>query len=186
MIRRTATGLLIVLALLAAAAPLAQADALSVVQDAYTATGSVPPCQFSSSLLVEALKQAPTYDTEYTDISQAIQTALSERAAGACGGAASGVHVAGGHGTVPPGLRGLRVPAAVTGPGDGAIPAPLLIVLGLAAACAAVGIAYAAGRARGWDPLWARTTRHAFGDAEFHLGLRWENLRDRLPPRARR
>jgi len=55
------------------------------VLQVYERAGSIPPCTFSSPELEDALKGVDSYGAQYfADFTQAIQDALSARAAGAC------------------------------------------------------------------------------------------------------
>jgi hypothetical protein len=111
--------------------------AYQAVLRVYELQGTVPACQFSAGELEQALKGVDTYGAQYfADFTQAIQSALSARAAGACAGAAP--TTASATGTVAP------QPAANFGPVTAAtssgIPAPLAVLGGLTLALAAFGL----------------------------------------------
>jgi hypothetical protein len=116
---------------------------------AYEHTGTIPACQFSSSELQDALAGVDSYGAQYfADFTQAVQNALSTRAAGACL-QRSGV-------TTSPGRRrpspnalakdvrtgpGVGIPAhlgSLTAASDGSVPAPL-VVLGVLAVIGVLG-----------------------------------------------
>jgi len=145
------------------------------VLGAYQANGSVPPCQFTSAQLQDALKGVDAYGEQYfADFTNAVQAALASRASGACapGGARtqpSGPTAAASHFTPP----------AVTGSTGSDLPAPILVLGGLTLA-AALGAALAViGRARGWDPRWLAALRHGAGDAGYRAATAWERLMTR-------
>jgi hypothetical protein len=168
------------LALQALALPArAQASAYSAVERAYAQDGTVPPCRFSTAVLEQALKQAPTYDQEYFgDFIGAVQSALRERAGGACAshrtsGAARAVGPSGPLPPEPP------LPPSITSPTAASIPWPLLVALGLLVAGCAGAAGVAVARSRGWDPRWAEAARHAWREAEWRAGGAWEAVRDR-------
>ncbi len=146
---------------LALAPPFAAAASsiYSQVLDAYQANGSIPPCQFTSVQLQQALKGVDTYGEQYfADFTNAIQTALAARASGACS---------------PSRASGLKKPAAttqrfvvpaVTGATGSDLPVPILVFAGLTVAAAGGGAVALLWRARGWDPRWASWLRHAAGE----------------------
>lgn len=132
------------LASLTAGVPVQVARAASpyeTVLRVYEQGGAVPPCQFSAATLAQALKGVDSYGAQYfADFTQAIDNALSVRAAGACSGtphrdrgSARAVSGAGrpGAGSGP----GVGIPAhlgALTASTGGSPPAPLLLLGGLA------------------------------------------------------
>lgn len=162
-------SLLAVLLLFVLFPGLAAGSAYSRVVQAYSATGTVPACRFSSAALEAALRETPTYDVEYFgDFTNAVRAALAARAAGVCTprhslGAATANEVLG----PPPAAP--SPPSSATAPTGGSLPLPLLLaacLLGLAClVAAAVGIV----RAAGWDPAWAQGLRHAWREAEDRL-----------------
>src|SRR5947209_3881842 len=95
--------------LLTALPATAGASAYSEVLHVYETRGSVPACTFTGAQLAAALKGVDVYGQQYfSDFTNAVRAALSQRAAGACvsGGAAS---AAAGSGGGDPTLR-LRLP----------------------------------------------------------------------------
>jgi hypothetical protein len=150
----------------------AQGTVYSQVLAAYQANGSVPPCQFTSAQLQQALKGVDTYGEQYfADFTNAVQTALSARASGACspgarslGGRAQG---AGSAFTAP----------GVTAPTGSGLPAPIAGLAALTLVLAAGGGLVMAGRSRGWDPRWLAWVRHAAGEAAYRAGSRRHRLR---------
>jgi hypothetical protein len=143
----------LVLATLAAGVPAPAAQAASPYQTvlrAYEHSGTVPPCQFSGATLAEALKGVDTYGAQYfADFTQAVNDALSVRAAGGCSvsrhrarGVAPVGSASGGPGASGPGVG---IPAhlgALTASTGGPAPAPLLLLGALALSGAvATGVA---------------------------------------------
>src|SRR5205085_6125127 len=131
------------------------------VLSAYQAQGSIPPCRFTSAQLSNALKGIDTYGQQYfADFTDAVQTALAQRASGACLAGAK-------HATaVLPPLR----PGLLTAPTDAGVPAPILAmaVLGLAIAIALA--VTAAARAARWEPEWLARWRHTCAEASYRIG----------------
>jgi hypothetical protein len=81
--RRACLGSLLIGLLLPAG--VARASAYSSVLRVYETKGTIPPCQFSSRTLNSALANVDTYGAQYfADFTNAIQTALDNRAAGVC------------------------------------------------------------------------------------------------------
>ncbi len=153
---RRSGKLLVVLAVLVGPAvgglarpvPARAAGAYQHVLRVYEATGTIPPCRFSAPELQHALGGVDTYGAQYfADFTNAIQAALTARAAGTCGpaplrrpaaaSAASADAVA-------------RLPS-VTAPTGAGVPVPLLVLAGLAVA-GALGAAVARARAAGRSP----------------------------------
>jgi hypothetical protein len=142
----------------ASAAPGAYLSVLHV----YESQRTIPACRFSSPQLEDALKGVDTYGAQYfADFTQAIQGALSGRAAGACSppgpGSSSGAgssETGGLAGGSAPGAR----PAAASGPSahfgpltaatSAGVPAPLLLLGALAAALTVFGTAAGLRRTR--------------------------------------
>lgn len=145
--RRLAT--LVVLTLTLLPAVLARASVYTDVLHVYQATGSIPPCRFTSAQLSTALKGIDTYGQQYfADFSNAVESALAARAGGACSAAA-----------LRPSLSALRSPAgipappppsSVTAPSNADLPAPIIamavIALLVAAVLAVRWVVAAAGR----------------------------------------
>jgi hypothetical protein len=116
------------------------------VLQVYERDGSVAPCQFTGAQLQAALGGVDTYGAQYfADFTQAVQTALSARAGGACAATAAGPGASAGH---EPGSRS-PVPAppsiALTAATSSGVPLPLAL-LGGAAALGALGLAGRAAR----------------------------------------
>jgi hypothetical protein len=162
-------------AVLLAAAPgwaMAAPTIYSQVLAAYQANGSIPPCQFTSADLQQALKGVDTYGQQYfADFTNAIQTALAARGSGAC--LPGGPRAPSGHESV---AAAQFVPPSITGSTSAGLPAPLLVLAGLSVAFAAGGLLTVLGRARGWDPRWAASLRHGLGEAGYRAGDAWERF----------
>ena len=151
----------------------ARASAYTDVLRVYQAQGSIPPCRFSSPQLVAALKGIDTYGQQYfADFTEAVQTALAQRASGACTrGLTAHLRAAG---AAPRTL----LPGSITSPTDSGIPAPILVLAALTALLAAAALLGALARMLGWDPPWAAAWRHAWGEAGYRLGGGLEDFRD--------
>jgi hypothetical protein len=173
---------LVACALLAAAAfpGLARADAYHTVFNAYTRAGDVPACRFSSATLAAAYREAQPDDVQYFgDFRDAIQRTLAFQATGYCNSAAARRAVALG-GPVAPSLRGPALPGSVTAATGAGVPAPLVLVLGIAGAFALLGLGAGVVRMRGWDPAWAVALRHSWNEAEYRIAGTWAEFRDWL------
>jgi|GEM_PF-2786992 len=146
------------------------------VLSTYESLGSVPPCHFTSPQLEAALRGEDAYGAQYfADFSAAIETALAQRAGGACArGARARAR------RRPVSLTGptFPLPSSPTSPTSGSIPAPLWVMGGLALLAATLAGLPRLVRALGWQPGWARAWRHAYRDAAFHAGGRVAALRD--------
>ena len=127
------------------AADAAGQSAYQQVLRAYDSQGTVPACRFSSVELSDALTGIDTYGAQYfADFTQAIQTALSTRAAGACTTvAAVAPQRAPGGVAEPPAHFG-----SVTAATSAGIPAPLAVMAALALAAALLGAGTAVVRVR--------------------------------------
>lgn len=161
------------LALLPASA--SAASAYAQVERYYQNHGQIPPCQFSSRQLEDALKGIDTYAQQYFgDFPAAIQSALTARASGAC--LSSRVRAPSLSGPVPssPPLRPL------TAAGTGGIPAPLLI-LGLLAVCGLL-VALASGTCwwLGVMPPGLAWSRHLWSETSYRARNTWLELGDWL------
>jgi hypothetical protein len=142
----------LVLAALTAVVPARVAGAASPYQTvlrAYEQSGTVPPCRFSAATLAEALKGVDSYGAQYfADFTQAVNDALSARAAGACSGSPrrnrGGAPAGSGGGRPRASGPGVGIPAhlgALTASTGGSIPAPLLLLGALAlGAAVATGV----------------------------------------------
>lgn len=166
------------IALSLSAASASASSLYSQVLHVYQTTGgAIPACKFTSTQLESVLKSADTYENQYfADFSNAIDAALSQRAIGICGGAASAPETAAlGPASHAPPLK-LGPVTAATG---ARIPAPIVLLAALAGLLAALfGVAWLA-RVCGWDPAWAATWRHAWGEAEYRISGGWTNVVDR-------
>ena len=138
------------------------ADVLRV----YQAGGSIPPCRFSSSELATALKGIDTYGQQYfADFTQAVQSALAQRASGACTpGQAARLRASG------IGAPRTPLPASVTAATDAGVPVPILAMAALGILLALIAGLGALARSFGWDPQWAAAWRHAWGEASYRVG----------------
>lgn len=154
-------------------APTAGASSYSQILQAYQSTGSVPPCRFSSRQLAAALQGIDTYGQQYfADFSDAVQSALAARAAGAC---APGAHRALSPGSAPQ----ASLPASATSATQAELPVPLLALAALSALLAAAVAANALIRGGGWEPGWVATWRHAWGETSYRMVGRLADLADR-------
>jgi hypothetical protein len=164
------TGLMIVLA---ATPSSATASAYSQVLRAYQVSGSVPPCRFSSAQLAAALRSIDTYGQQYfADFSNAVQSALAARAAGAC---TPGAHPRVSSSPAPQ----APLPPSATSATDANLPLPMLVLGGLTAVLSLAVGAAAATRSVGWEPGWAAAWRHAWGEAGYRMSGRAADLADR-------
>jgi hypothetical protein len=172
--RAAVQGALTSIALVLACASVARADAFGSVRRAYQAHGgAVPACAFSSARLTAAVKAMPPDLAQYTDFPDAVQQALTARAAGACrrhhhrvhgavaGAARSAAGGPGGHVPGPP----VPVGPATTLTNEG-VPAAvaLFIVLGAVAALV-VGTITGTARLRRRHPEWAAVVYRPFAAA---------------------
>lgn len=175
--RRLASTALVIGAALAALALLpgtALASAYTQVLGVYQADGSIPPCRFSSTELAAAMKGVDAYGQQYfADFSDAVQSALTARASGAC---TPGHHT---HlataGTLP---AGPPLPASVTSSTDAGVPAAILLMAAIALVLAAAVAVLALARAFGWDPPWAASWRHAWAETAYRAEGGWAVLVD--------
>jgi len=159
----------------------AGASTYTDVLHVYQQTGSIPPCRFTSPQLASALKAIDTYGQQYfADFSNAIQDALTARAAGACAPAGTRAGPATGRSSVssPP------LPSSVTPPTDAGVPAPIILMTVVVVIVALVLAARAIVLATGWDPRWAARWRHAWGEAGYRVSGGWSDFADW--PRSRR
>ena len=126
----------------------------------YEREAMIPPCRFTSVQLQTALTGVDTYGAQYfADFTQAIQAALTSRAAGECSGSArAGGASASGSASASGGASG-RGRAAPLGPLTAAtssgVPAPLLVLAALAVALALLGAFTAVARTRSWNAAWS-------------------------------
>jgi hypothetical protein len=151
----------------AAAGPGIYAQVLAV----YQADGSVPPCQFTSAQLQQALKGVDTYGQQYfADFTDAVQTALASRASGAC--VPGGPRFSG----QPNQAANQFSPPSITAASNANLPAPMLILGALTMVLGAAGGLVLLARARGWDPRWAAAVRHGIGEAGYRALDAWARL----------
>jgi hypothetical protein len=173
--RRRGLILALLAALLAPAA--AHASAYSDVLKTYQLKGSIPPCQYSSKVLNSALKGVDTYGAQYfADFTNAIQTALDNRASGSCAPRSS----LGGFGPTTRGPVGTASLRSLTAPTTAAFPAVILLLALLAGVAVLATAAGAIVVARGWDPAPAAVWRHAWQEAGYRFGGTWAEFRDWL------
>jgi hypothetical protein len=129
----------------AAAAPSAYQQVLRV----YEAAGAVAPCRFTAAELQSALGGVDTYGAEYfADFTNAIQAALTARAAGGCATAPARGPARAGNGSAD---VVARLPS-VTAPTSAGVPLPLVVLAALAVGGALAGgivVARAARRSPG-------------------------------------
>jgi hypothetical protein len=125
-------GLAAVSTALALAAPAQAQSAYAQVLAAYERTGTVAPCQFGAGELQHALSGVDTYGAQYfADFTQAIEAALTARAGGQCAATTASPPPAAG--STPAGVSAAvaRLPA-VTAATSAGLPAPLVVLGGLA------------------------------------------------------
>jgi hypothetical protein len=151
---------------LALAPAAARASAYTDVLHVYQAEGSIPPCRFSSAELAAALKGIDTYGQQYfADFTEAVQSALIQRASGACTrGLAVNLRASGTGTPLAP------LPPSATAATDAGIPAPILAMAALGIALALIAGLSSLARSFGWDPEWAAAWRHAWGEASYRVG----------------
>jgi len=150
----------------------AAASAYAQVLQTYQATGTVPPCRFSGPELAAALRGIDTYGQQYfADFGNAVQSALSQRAAGACSRGIRPVVTA----AVPQ----APLPASATSPTNANVPLPMLLLGGLALVVALAGGAGVLIRSQGWDPRWAAAWRHAWAETGYRMSGGLSDAADR-------
>ena len=114
------------------------AGAYQRVLRVYERDGAIPACQFSGAQLQSALGGVDTYGAQYfADFTEAIQTALSAAASGACGRPTQAA--AGSPGARPGARLDSGAPArlgSITAATSAGVPAPLLAMGVLAVAMA--------------------------------------------------
>jgi hypothetical protein len=72
------------------------------------------------------------------------------------------------------------VPSSLTAPTNADLPAPILLMAGVAIAAAAALAVRSLVLVRGWQPEWALRWRHAWGEAAYSAGGGWADFRDWL------
>jgi hypothetical protein len=147
---RRALAAIALLGLLAAPVP-ARASAAGDYQQVlqvYEREGSIGPCQFTGAQLQAALGGVDTYGAQYfADFTQAVQTALSARAGGACAPTAAGAGASAGREPRSRSPVPAPPPIALTAATSSGVPLPLAL-LGGAAALGGFGLAGRAARRR--------------------------------------
>ena len=167
------------LAALAMPVSTAGASAYSQVLQSYERNGTIPPCVFSSAELASALNGVDTYGAQYfADFTDAITSALTARAGGACVAAHAAAPAA------PPGsgqaLTGELQIGSLTAATAAGVPLPI-VLMALLAACGALAVALGGVlRRRGADPAWLAGWRHAWGEAAYRVGGAWAGFVDWL------
>ena len=170
--RAIAVVLAAVVGLSALAPAAAGASAYGQVLQTYQATGTVPPCRFSGPELAAALRGIDSYGQQYfADFAGAVQSALSQRAAGAC---SRGIHP-----VLTAAVPQAPLPASVTSPTNAGVPVPMLLLGGLALLVALGGSATMLVRRQGWDPAWAAAWRHAWAEAGYRMSGGLSDAADR-------
>jgi hypothetical protein len=195
------------LACLVLPAGVARASAFSDIAAAYVSHGgSIPACLFSAGELNAALGSVPTDSQQYSaDVIAAIQQALAEQAAGACGKHSTGVTVAPVTPTTPgappvpqssvpvinpppappaaarAAFPSVKVPLRALGASsDAGVPAPVVLLGALGGLCLLFGALVGLMRLRGWDPRWLAALRHSWSEAGFRVGAGWAEFSDWL------
>jgi hypothetical protein len=165
-------GLLTLIALLLCAVS-ASANTYSTVLRVYETKGLVPPCQFTSQQLEQALKQTDTYGAQYfADFTQAVQSALQSRAGGACSPTRAALGSSS-RGSRPTG----KLPGLTAATASG-VPAPILLLAGLTALGMLIGGMVTLARWRAWSPAWAGAWRHMWGEAGYRTQRTWQEFTD--------
>jgi hypothetical protein len=155
----------------------AAASLYSRLLHVYQTTGSIPACEFTSAQLEGTLNSTDTYEAQYfADFTNAIRSALAQRAAGVCGprpaaAAGSQAHEA-----------PLRL-GPVIAPTSSALPTPIALVAVLGGLFLLAGAIVGAARLTGWEPAWAAAWRHAWDEAEYRVGGTWLEFVDWLRSR---
>jgi hypothetical protein len=114
------------------------ANAYRQILRTYERDATVPPCQYTPTQLQSALNGVDTYGAQYfADFTEAIQTALTSRAAGECAPAPAPAPSPAAHGaaSTPPAAASdqvARLPS-VTAATSAGVPAPMIVLAGLAA-----------------------------------------------------
>jgi hypothetical protein len=175
---RIAVCVLALIVLFPAAA--AGASPYSKVLHTYQQRGAIPPCRFTPTELSSALKAVDLYGQQYfADFTNAIQSALAARAGGACG-----AHPAGSATPAVPssgGLSGLKLGSIhATAATQADLPAPLLLLAGLAAAGLLIAATTGLFWLRGWEPAFVPWWRHLWHEAEYRAGGIWAEFVDWL------
>ncbi len=172
---------LLALALALALPATAGASAFTKVNQAYLQSGTLSPCEFSSTELEAALKEAPAYNYQYGgDFTVAIQAALSARADGQCTTGTAKPTVSGAGAGAQLKSASTRLPGGFDSAGSSGLPLVLVLAFALAGACLLALGAWVAVNALGFDPRLGRAARHSLREAEYRASAGWVNLLDRL------
>jgi hypothetical protein len=170
--RRRIAVVALLAGLCAGAPTVALANPYAEVLHAYQSSGSVPACRFSSPQLAAALRGVDTYGQQYfADFSDAVQTALATRAAGACTSSAHRTQASTAGPEAP-------LPASATAPTAASPPLAVLLLAGLTVLVALGAGVKAVGRSRGWEPGWALAWQHAWGEVGYRAGGRGAQARE--------
>jgi hypothetical protein len=150
----------------------------------YQSKGTITPCEFSGHQLEAALNALGTAGGQYFgDFIQAIQTALSARASGACsrGSGASSGSGSSGAGAPPSGTSGPPLPSiSLTSSTGAGVPAPLIAIGVLAVALLVLSaVATFVGRS-GIEPGWVVAGRHSLSEVGYRVAGSWEDFSDWL------
>jgi hypothetical protein len=158
----------------------AAASAYARVLHAYEATGTIPTCEFTSTELEGALKGVDTYGAQYfQDFTTAVQGALAARGTGSCEKTHAKLQ-AGGPAARP---LGAISPASVRAATSASIPAPILLMAGIAALIALAAALVSITRLYGVQPEWAQAWRHAWREAGYRTAGTWADFSDWLRSR---
>jgi hypothetical protein len=171
--------------------PVARASAspFTEVEQAYAGSPSqtIPPCQFSSTVLAQAKSSVPNDTQQYSQILiAAIEQAQQAQASGACSAkkhrATSATVPVGTPAppSVPPLARSTPLDVgSATAPTDSGLPAPIAILAILAGLALLAGAAVGLARLRGWDPGWVGRYRHSWREAGYRVSGIWSQFGDR-------
>jgi hypothetical protein len=168
----------------------ASASAFAEVEQAYGASPSqtIPPCQFSSTVLAQAKSSVPNDAQQYDqNLIAAIEQAQQAQASGTCNAKkhrATGATVPVGT-PAPPAVPplGRSTPLDVgsaTAPTDSGLPATMAILGILAGVALLAGAALGLARLRGWDPGWLAGYRHSWREAGYRVSGVWSQFGDWL------
>jgi hypothetical protein len=179
---RRALALAVSLAVVGASPALA-ASSYSRVLHTYETQGTVPACQFSAATLQSALRGVDVYGQQYfADFTDAIQSALAQRASGECRPSTPSGELA--TARPDPSLR-LTLPA-VTASTSAGPPLPLLALLILGALAVVLAVVAAVRRRLALDTGPGGAWRQLWGEAAWRSeGWLAEQRDRRAQPRRR-
>jgi len=164
----------------------AGANAYTTVYSAFTAHGTIKPCEFSAATLHAAESETPNYDQQYfADFGAAIQSALSARVGGVCAGGANS-SLLGGTSPSLNGTGGGPLPTSVRASTSSGVPLTFVLLAVLISLLAAGGAILAVAWRRGAESGVMADWRHACEEASFRISGQWEELTDRRQRRARK